>query len=146
MEAVAWMSKAVRLGHGVAEVQFYEKAMGFILRPDRYTNSPPLALQHPGLVMEFKDTARLAFARAMAKGHPEAYLGMSRAVLEGLIYPRDPVLAYAYALRAETEGRNHRTIVGNAGYWKAAAAQYLDQEQIAEARHLALEMHAAPDD
>ena len=34
MEAVIWMSEAVRLGHEIAEVQFYKKAMGCILRPD----------------------------------------------------------------------------------------------------------------
>ncbi|MEJ8566499.1 hypothetical protein [Elongatibacter sediminis] len=146
LEAVAWLSEAVRLGHEVAEVQFYEKAMGFILRSDRNTNTPPLALLQPGVVMEFKDTARFAFARAMERGHPEAFLAMSRAVLEGLIYPRDPVLAYAYAVKAEMEAATNRTIASNASYWREAAGQFLDQDQIAEARQLALEMHSTLDD
>ena len=95
VEAVMWMTQAVLLGHEVAEIQYYEKAMGFILRPDRYLNRPPLAMLHPQLVDEFKDTARLGFNRAMEKGHPEVYLAKSQAFLEGLIYQRDPMLAFA---------------------------------------------------
>ncbi len=146
LEAVAWLSKAVYLGHEIAEVQYYDKAMGFILRVDRYTNSPPLALQQPGLVLEFKDTARFAFARALDKGHPEAYLAKSQAVLEGLVFPRDPLLAYAYALRAELAAASNRTIASDVGHWKQEAAKYLTTDQIAEARQIALEMHSTLDD
>lgn len=46
---------------------------------------------------------------------------------------------------AEMEAQDNRTIASNAGYWKSAAAQHLSQEQIAEARHLALEMHSTLD-
>jgi hypothetical protein len=142
MEAVIWMSEAVRLGHEIAEVQFYQKAMGFILRPDPTTNSPPLALRHPGLVVEFKTTARLGLARALERGHPEAYLAKSQAVLEGLIYQKDPVLAYAYARVAEQEAAKNQLILQDLDRWKQQAARYLDQEQIAEAEQLALEMKA----
>ncbi len=103
MEAVTWMSEAVRLGHGIAEVQFYQKAMGFLMRPDPNTNNPPLAMKYPGLVEDFKTTARLGLARALEEGHPEAYVAKSQALLEGLIYPKDPQLAYAYARKAEIE-------------------------------------------
>lgn len=140
MEAVIWMSEAVRLGHGIAEVQFYEKAMGFILRPDQANNSPPLAMRHPGLIDDFKITARLGLARALEKGHPEAYLAKSQAVLEGLIYKKDPVLAYAYARVAEQEAAKSQIILNNLDRWKQQAARYLDQEQIAEAEQLALEL------
>jgi len=145
MEAVMWMTEAVLLGHEVAEIQFYEKAMGFILRADRYLNRPPLAMLHPQLVEEFKYTARLGFDRAMEKGHPEVYLAKSHAFLEGLIYQRDPMLAFAYALRAEMEAAHNRTIAANVGSWKQEIAQYLDQDQIVEARKLALEMHSTLD-
>ena len=140
MEAVIWMSEAVRLGHEIAEVQFYQKAMGFILRPDPTTNSPPLALRHPGLVVEFKTTARLGLARALNRGHPEAYLAKSQAVLEGLIYKKDPVLAYAYARVAEQEAAKNQLILKDLDRWKQQAARYLDQEQVAEAEQLALEL------
>ena len=140
MEAVIWMSEAVRLGHEIAEVQFYKKAMGFILRSDPNTNSPPLAMKHPGLVADFKTTSRLGLARALEKGHPEAYLAKSQAVLEGLIYPKDPVLAFAYARTAELEAAKNHMIVRDVGRWKQEAAQYLSQEQVAEAEQLALEL------
>ena len=140
MEAVIWMSEAVRLGHEVAEVQFYEKAMGFMLRPDPTTNSPPLAMRHPGLVADFKVTARLGLARGLERGHPEAYLSKSQALLEGLIYKKDPVLAYAYARVAEQEAAKNQVIIRDLDQWKQQAARYLDQEQIAEAEQLALEL------
>jgi hypothetical protein len=140
MEAVIWMSEAVRLGHEIAEVQFYDKAMGFILRPDPTTNSPPLALRYPGLIADFKTTARLGLARALERGHPEAYLARSRAVLEGLIYRKDPVLAYAYVRVAEQEAAKNHLLLKDLERWKQQAASYLDQEQIAEAEQLALEL------
>jgi hypothetical protein len=140
MEAVIWMSEAVRLGHEVAEVQFYEKAMGFMLRPDPTTNSPPLAMRHPGLVADFKVTARLGLARALERGHPEAYLARSRALLEGLIYKKDPVLAYAYARVAEQEAAKNQVIINDLEQWKQQAAKYLSQEQIAEAEQLVPEL------
>jgi hypothetical protein len=142
MEAVIWMSEAVRLGHEIAEVQFYEKAMGFILRPDPTTNSPPLAMRYPGLVADFKTTARLGLARALKRGHPEAYLARSQAVLEGLIYKKDPVLAYAYARVAEQEAAKNHLLLKYLDRWKQQAARYLDQEQIAEAEQLAQELKA----
>ena len=142
MEAVIWMSEAVRLGHEIAEVQFYEKAMGFIMRPDPNTNSPPLAMQHPELVADFKTTARLGLARGLERGHPEAYLAKSRAVLEGLIYKKDPVLAYAWARVAEQEAASNHVLLRDLDRWKQQAARYLDQGQIAEAEQLALELKA----
>ena len=142
MEAVTWMTEAVRLGHEIAEAQFYQKAMGFILRPAPDTNSPPLAMLHPGLVEDFKSTARLGLARALEKGHPEAYLAKSQAVLEGVIYSKDPVLAYAYAHKAELEAAKNHMIVADIGLWKQEAAKYLSQEQIAEAEQMALELNA----
>jgi hypothetical protein len=142
MEAVTWMSEAVRLGHEIAEVQFYQKAMGFILRPDQSTNSPPLAMKYPGLVADFKTTARLGLARGLEKGHPEAWLAKSQAVLEGLIYPKDPLLAYACAHKAEIEAAKNHIILSDVGDWKQEAARYLDQEQIAEAEQMAVELRS----
>lgn len=142
MEAVVWMSEAVRLGHEIAEVQFYEKAMGFMLRTDPSANRPPLAMQHPQLVADFKTTARLGLARALEKGHPEAYLAKSRAVLEGLIYKKDPVLAYAYVRLAEQEASKNRVILSELDDWKQQTAKYLNPEQIAEAEQLLQELKA----
>lgn len=142
MEAVIWMSEAVRLGHEIAEVQFYQKAMGFILRPDPAANNPPLAMQHPGLVADFKVTSRLGLARALEKGHPEAYLAKSQAVLEGLIYPKDPVLALAYARKAELEAAKNHLILREVDRWKKEATRYLSLEQVAEAEQKALELES----
>ena len=137
-----WMSEAVRLGHEIAEVQFYTKAMGFMMRSDMNTNSPPLAMQHPGRVSDFKATARFGLARALEKGHPEAWLAKSKAILEGLIYPKDPLLAYAHARKAELEAEKNHMIVKEIATWKEQAARYLSQEQVAEAGQLALELRS----
>ncbi len=142
LEAVHWLTKAVQLGHDVAEVQFYNKAMGFILRPDQFTNDPPLAMQQPGLVSEFKDTARLGLARALKKGRPEAYLANSQALLEGLIYPKSPMEAFAYARAAELTAARYQLILEDLDYWKTVAAQHLTDEQLAEAEHMALELQS----
>ena len=99
-EAMLWMAEAVRLGHEIAQVQYYEKIMGFLLRPDPYTSAGPLALQQSALIGEFKATARLALNAALEKGHPEAWLAMSRAQFEGVVYPRDPVADGHRRLRA----------------------------------------------
>lgn len=138
VEAVMWMTEAARLGHEIALVQFYEKAMGFLLRPDRYTNAPPLAMKYPDMVYEFKSTARFALARGMELGHPEAYLAMSRAVYDGLIYQEDPVKAFAYALVAEMKAAQTHTILQMVGRHKSEMSQLMSQEQLAEAEEVAL--------
>lgn len=137
MEAVIWMSEAVRLGHEIAEVQFYEKAMGFMLRPDPYFNDPPLVLQHPELIGEFKATASQALTRAVEKGHPEAWLAMSRAVADGVVFTEDPVSALAYARVAEREAMKNHVILVGLDDQVEALTQHLDRDQIAEADELA---------
>jgi TPR repeat protein len=146
LEAVHWLTKAVQLGHDVAEIQFYDRAMGFILRPDQLNNDPPLAMLQPGLVYDFQDTARLAFARALEKGHPEAYLAKSQALLEGLIYPKNPLEAYAHARAAELAAARVHLILEDLDYWKKSAAQHLTEAQLAEAESLALELQSLSSD
>jgi hypothetical protein len=142
LEAVLWMSEAVRLGHEIAQVQFYEKAMGFLLRPDQFTGGAPLAMQQEGLIGSFKATARLALKRALEKGHPEAYLAMSQAVFDGVVFSRDPVLAYAYARAAELEAMANGIILRNLADQKFNVSQDLDPDQIAEAEELAQRLRA----
>lgn len=141
-EAVLWMAEAVRLGHEIAQVQFYEKAMGFLLRPDALTGAPPLAMQEPALIADFKANARRALEGAIEKGHPEAYLAMSKAVLEGVVYPREPVMALAYARAAELEAMNSQVILRDLQDQKFAVSQFLTPEQIAEAEGLAQQLRA----
>ena len=146
LEAVHWITRAVELGHDVAEVQFYQRAMGFILRPYKFTNDPPLVMKEPGLVSEFKDTARRGLARAMEKGHPEAYLANAQALLEGLIYPKNPMEAYAYARAAELSAARTQLILEGLDYWKNAAARNLGDDQLAEAESLALDLQSLNQD
>ena len=141
-EAVLWMSEAVRLGHEIAQVQYYEKAMGFLLRPDAYTGDAPLAMQQTSLIGEFKATARSALGGALEKGHPEAYLAMSRAVFEGVIFPRDPILAMAYARVAELEAMANRIILRGLAEHKFELSQFLDSEQAAKAEELSRQLRA----
>lgn len=142
MEAVNWMTEAVNLGHEIAQVQFYQKAMGFILRPDRYGGKPPLVMLHPGLIEEFKATARYALKQGLEKGHPEAFLSMADAIDDGIIYPRDPVLAYAYLRMAEMQAAQSQVILDRVGFYKSELANALDQAQVAEAEQLAIELRS----
>lgn len=139
-EALLWMAEAVRLGHEIAQVQYYEKAMGFLLRPDPYTGNAPLAMQQIGLIAEYKAVSRLALEGALEKGHPEAYLAMSRAAFEGVVYPSDPVMALAYARAAELEAMNNQIILRNLAEQKFAVSQFLDAGQIADAEALARQL------
>ena len=143
MEAVIWMSEAVRLGHEIAQVQFYEKAMGFLLRPDPYSNAPSLVMRHPALIGEFKATANLALSQALEKGHPEAWLAMSRAVFDGVVLPEDAVLALAYARVAGAEAMENRIILHGLEEQADAIIQRLDPAQVAEAEELAHRLRAS---
>jgi hypothetical protein len=143
-EAILWMSEAVRLGHEIAQVQYYEKVKGFLLRPDPYTNDAPLALQQSSLIGEFKATARMALNGALEKGHPEAYLAMSRALFEGVLYSRDPVMAFAYARAAELEAMSNHIILRGLDDQKSAVSQYLDNGQLAEAEGLVQQLRRGP--
>lgn len=145
VEAVSWMAEAARLGHEIAQIQFYEKAMGFLLRRDRNSNSPPIAMQHPDMIHEFKATARFALARALEKGHPEAYVAMSQALFDGVIYPKDPVKAMAYARVAEMTAARSRIISDLIGRQKQTVAAFLDQEQMREAEELAQRIRLGED-
>lgn len=136
LEAVVWMTEAVRLGHEIAQVQFYEKAIGFLLRADRYREAPPLVMLHPQMIDEFKTTARFALDRAQEKGHPEAFLAMSRAVYEGVVYPKDPVLALAYARVAELTAMENHIILRDLAEQIYAVMQHLDGEQRASAEEM----------
>lgn len=137
LEAVNWMGEAVRLGHEIAEVQYYEKAMGFLLRRDRWQNSPPIAMMYSGLIQEFKSTARFALSRALEKGHPEAYLAMSQAHIDGVIFQIDPVLAMAYVRVAELESMENRSIDARIARQKDRVSEQLSPDQLAEADELA---------
>jgi hypothetical protein len=136
-QAVVWMTEAVRLGHEVAQVQYYEKIMGFLLRPDPYLGGPPLVMQNPDLIWEFRSTAARALESALEIGHPEAWLAMSRAVSDGVVFAKNPVLALAYARVAELEAMENRILLNDLQEQKWAAGQFLDQAQRAEAEELA---------
>lgn len=140
LEAVQWMTEAVELGHEIAQVQFYDKAMGFLLRPDVFGELPPLVMARPGLIDAFKSTARYALSEGMENGHPEAYLAMSQAIFEGLLYRKDPVMALAYARTAEMKAAQSQVILDQVGNQKQRIAQHLTREQISEAEQLALDL------
>jgi hypothetical protein len=131
------MTEAVRLGHEIAQVQYYEKIMGFLLRSDPYLGGPPLVMQSPELIWEFRATASRALEGALENGHPEAWLAMSRAVSDGVVFPKDPILALAYARVAELEAMKNRILLHDLQEQKLAAGQFLDQAQRAEAEELA---------
>jgi len=137
LQAMDWMTEAVRLGHEVARVQFYEKAMGFMMRPDPWFGGPPLFLERTELIPQFKATASQALSGALENGHPEAYLAMSEAVLDGVVFARDPVMAMAYARAAELEAMENHVILRNLDKQKQLIGQFLDAEQMADADEMA---------
>jgi hypothetical protein len=141
-EAVVWMTEAVRLGHEIAQVQYYDKIMDFLLRADPYLGGPPLVMQNPELIWEFRATATRALEGALENGHPEAWLAMSRAVSDGVVFPKDPVLALAYARVAELEAMENRILLNDLEEQKFAAGQFLDPAQRAEAEELAHRLRA----
>ena len=96
-EALVCMTEAVRLSHEFAQVQYYEKMMGFLLRSDPSLGGPPLVMRNPELIWEFRATASRALQGALENGHPETWLAMSRAVSDRVAFPKDPILALAYA-------------------------------------------------
>ena len=140
MEAILWMTEAVRLGHEIAQVQFYDKVQGFLMRADPWFGGPPLVLERPQLVSEFRMTASQALGRALERGHPEAYLAMSEAVLDGVVFSRDPVAALAYALAAERQAMRSQILLPELPERKQLASQYLDPEQLAEAEQMARDL------
>jgi hypothetical protein len=141
-EAVVWMTEAVRLGHEIAQVQYYDKIMGFLLRTDPYLGGPPLVMQNPELIWKFRATATRALEGALENGHPEAWLAMSRAVSDGVVFPKDLVLALAYARVAELEAMQNRILLNDLEEQKFAAGQFLDPAQRAEAEELAHRLRA----
>lgn len=140
LEAIHWMARAVQLGHEIAQVQYYEKAMGFLLRSDRLSDTPPLVMLQSGLISEFKATARMALDMAMQNGHPEAYLAMSEAMLDGVIYPRDPVMSMAYLRAAQNQAMKNQVILRGLERQQYRVMQELDPEQVAQAEDLALDL------
>ena len=141
LEAVMWMSDAVYLGHPIAEAQFYQKAMGFLLRPNRFTNGPPIAMLHSGIIEEFKSTSRYALQRAVDRGHPEAFIAMSQAYLDDIIFPRDPVVAMAYVRVAEMAAMESRALDSRIGRQKTTVFPLLTPDEVAEANELASRIH-----
>ena len=139
-EAVLWLARAVRLGHQAAQIEYYDSAIRMLTtyRPAYISSS--LVLLHPEMAVEFKDTAKFALEQAMNTGHPEAYVVMSQAVIDGVIYPRDPILAYAYAHLGELKAMNSRALSAKASHQKSQVSEFLELEEIAEAKQLALEL------
>lgn len=145
-EAVKWLAEAVRLEHEVAQIEYYDSIIRMLMAYRPAFVSSSLVLLHPELPGEFRDTSRVALARAMERGHPEAFLAMSQAVIDGVVFPRDPVLAYAYAHLAELEAGPDPAILGKIGQQKFMVSQYVEPGQIAEAEQLALKMRLDRDD
>lgn len=111
--------------------------MGFLLRGDRWLGGTPLVMQNPELIWEFRSTARRALESAVENGHPEAWLAMSRAVSDGVVFEKDPALALGYARVAKLEAVENRIILNDLEEQKFAASQFLDEVQKADAEELA---------
>ncbi|MDX1557185.1 MAG: hypothetical protein R3212_14240, partial [Xanthomonadales bacterium] len=140
LEAVTWLAEAVRLGHEVAQVEYFMKARRLLVAPDFFTDMPPILLLHAGLLEEFKATARYALSRALDRGHPEAFLAMSEAYRQGIIYPRDPVKAYAYLRAAEMQAGQIQRILNYVNRYVPWLTEELRPEEQAEGEALAQQL------
>jgi len=142
LEPFIWLTKAARLGHDIAEIDYYEMGLASIMNYDGYTWAPPLILKHPELLEEYKATARLALAQAMNKGHPEAYMTMSYALLQGVIYPKDLVMSLAYMRVAEQKAAHHQIALAMYPSLMNTIEQNMTPREISEAEKLALELQS----
>jgi len=139
-EAVKWFGYAVERGHEVAQVQYYYSAMETMLFYRRGNSTPSLVMIHPELIDEYKYTARKGLNAALKLRHPDAYLAMSIALGDGIIYPRDPVAAYAYALAAEQQSGPNSRYADRVKEINYTNAQLITQEQIWDAEKMAREL------
>lgn len=138
-EAFLWLSQAVRMGHEIAQTTYYGSALETLMYRRPYNNSVYPVLAHPELIDEFKVTGRFALSEALNHGHPEAYLAMSSAVLDGVVFPRDPVMAFAYLRAAELESPADYHFYFGDGIerQKQSIAQYLNDQELVTAEKLA---------
>ncbi|MDX1557091.1 MAG: hypothetical protein R3212_13755, partial [Xanthomonadales bacterium] len=100
----------------------------------------PLVMNHSSLIDSYKSTAQYGLSQGIRKGHPEAYLAMSQALMLGVVFPKDPITAYAYLRVAELRAADERWMLQRTEFYKERMSDYLSHEQIAEAEHLALEL------
>jgi len=139
LEAFMWLGKAARLDHEVAQISYFETA-GSLLSFPGYRDTTLLE-RHPELFAEFKEATRSSLAKALEKGHPEAYLAMSKALSS-----QDPVAAYAYAHAARllANGKllasDHREFSKKIGIQKHKLTPSLTSHEITEAEVLAQEL------
>ncbi len=70
---------------------------------------------------------------------------MSKALDDGVIYPRDQVLAFAYARVAEMKAAQNRIVLARMANHKSTLERALDQAQLAEAEELAMKLRMESD-
>lgn len=142
LEAFLWLSQAVRMGHEIAQTTYYHSALETMMYRRPYANSAYLVLAHPELIDEFKVTARFALSQAMEKGHPEAFMAMSQALLDGVVFPRGPVMAFAHLRAAELRAPPDYLLLFADGIerQKQTIAQHLDADQLLAAEAAAQEL------
>jgi hypothetical protein len=128
------LGEAARLDHEVAQIDYYRTANSYLDHP--FSGETPLLESHPEVIVEFKETARYSLERALEKGHPEAYMAMSQALSDGIIFERDPLGAYAYAHMAELTAYDDLAFRNKIRIKKYALTHLLTSEEIEDAKEL----------
>lgn len=136
LETFKWLGEAVKLGHEVAQIEYYDVAYDLLKNP--LYKKTTLLERHPNLIEEFKETARIALASAMEKEHPEAFLGMSKAFFGGIVVKKDLVAAYAHAYAAGILANKNEQIMRGVRRQLVVLTPHLTSKEIIEARWKAM--------
>lgn len=140
LEAFTWLGEAARLNHEVAQINYYRVANSYLDHP--LSGETTLLQRHPEVIVELKKTAQYSLEKALERGHPEAYLAMSQALSDGIVFEKDPFGAYAYAHTAELVAYENREFINQIGHQKYILASLLTTQEVEDAKQLAHELVA----
>jgi hypothetical protein len=137
-EAFKWLGEAAGSGHEIAQIEYYQAGKELLCSP--LSGNSCLLLRRPELIEEFKVTANRTMFEALERGHPEAYLAMSEALLDDVVFVKNPVAALAYVKAAKFVTSENRIIMNMIGVREYRISQFLTLEEIADAEVLADEI------
>lgn len=94
LEALDWLTISAEQGHLFAQIAYYNLARGLI-------DAGIDVFKHPEVLVDYRLRSARYLQVSLESGHPEAFSTMARALMEGVVFDRDPVASYAYFIAAE---------------------------------------------
>ncbi|MEM9530143.1 MAG: hypothetical protein AAGA23_04440 [Pseudomonadota bacterium] len=136
LASLEWLQQAADLGHLGAQRLYHYYARMLIAQ-----DQSDLVFQRPELIREFQLRADRYAQALLERDHPQGLLLMARMLNVGDVYPKDNVMAYAYARVAETEFSGE--LKADAEQRLAWIRRSLAPDQVLEAEEKALALAAA---